>query len=126
VVVAEAGVAVLIAVPATARFGLAAAAGLAALLVVGISVALLRDDAVPCRCFGARSQRPLGRVHQARGAVLAGTGAVGFAAADPAAVHAAGVAVAVAVGAVAAVLLIRLDDLVELFHAQPLRQESVR
>jgi hypothetical protein len=51
---------------------------------------------------------------------------MGFAAAGPAAVHPAGVAVAVAVGTVAAVLLIRLDDLVDLFHAQPLRQESVR
>jgi hypothetical protein len=126
VVVAEAGVAMLIAVPVTARFGLTAAMALAAVFTIGISIALLRDDVAPCLCFGARSRRPIGRAQQARCAVLTGTGAVGFAAVGPGAVHPAGVAVAVAVGAVAAVLLIRLDDLVELFHAQPLRQESVR
>jgi hypothetical protein len=93
------------------------AAALLAVLTGGIVLALRRGADVSCACFGA-GDRPLSRRHLARNGVLflIAVGGVGVAdhvprdAAEPLAVLLAGL-----VGAVVALVLIRLEDLVELF-----------
>jgi hypothetical protein len=93
------------------------AAALLAVLTGGIAVALNRGTTASCACFGA-AERPLSRRHLVRNGVLfliavAGAGVAGqvpVAAVDPPAVLLAG-----ATGAVGALVLIRFDDLVDLF-----------
>ncbi|GAA0240390.1 MauE/DoxX family redox-associated membrane protein [Cryptosporangium japonicum] len=94
--------------------------GLAVLLLaslsVGIALALRRGPGATCACFGA-TERPLTPGHLVRDVVLAGVGATGLALAFGAGdtVEPAGVALAVFAGAVAGLLVARLDDLIDLF-----------
>ncbi|SEG98045.1 hypothetical protein SAMN05444920_111168 [Nonomuraea solani] len=127
---AEAVVIVLLALPWTVPLGFAAAAGTLAAMIGGILVALRRGRRAPCRCFGA-SVTPLGRVHVVRNLVLAAAGGAGLAAwatagaggaglaawavAGPDAPHPAGVVIALVAAGVSALLVVRLDDLMELF-----------
>jgi Methylamine utilisation protein MauE len=116
---AEAVVILALVLPYTLLLGFAAATALLIVLTVGISAALRRGRHTPCRCFGA-SVTPLGRTHVVRNLVLMAIGCVGLAAGaavggtGPAA-HPAGVALALATAAVGVLIVVRLDDLMELF-----------
>ena len=115
---AEVVVVALLALPgAGAAGGFALAAVLLAAFAVAIRAAVRRGVRAPCRCFGA-SSTPLDRPHVARNACLgvaAAAGAVLAHATAPAAPHPGGVVLALASGGVLALLVTRLDDLVELF-----------
>jgi hypothetical protein len=121
-VAALAAACILTATSASAGFPLAeaalgATALLTAVLAAGVAAVIRRGSAVPCRCFGATSSRPLGPVHLARNASLlallvAGLGCAPMGHARPAA---AGWILAVLTGLVAALLFIRWDDLAALF-----------
>ncbi|GAA3145440.1 hypothetical protein GCM10010466_40630 [Planomonospora alba] len=114
---AEAAAVLLLAWPPAVPVGFAAAVGTLAVLTGGVLAALRRGRRVPCRCFGA-SAAPLGRVHVVRNLVLAALGCAGlaaWAAAGASAPHPAGVALAIAAAGVGALLVVRLDDLMELF-----------
>lgn len=119
VVAAEAAVGPLLVAPATVPAG----AGLAVLLLLAFSVAiasvLRRGAAVRCPCFGA-ARSPLGARHLVRNTVLLAAAVLSVPAAG--AHEAAGVAVSVAAGLVGATVIIRLDDLADLFGDA--RQES--
>jgi hypothetical protein len=99
-----------------AELALAAATILAAVLTAGVAVAVRRGTRARCVCFGARSERPLGRMHLVRNlsllaAVSAGLAGAALARGRPSPPEA---AVAFAVGVVAALLFIRWEDLAEL------------
>jgi Methylamine utilisation protein MauE len=100
-------------------YGFGLAGLLLAAFVPAIGYTLRRGAAVRCRCFGS-SGTPLGYPHLVRNALLIAVAVAGLlgnasiegtgpAAALPAA------AVSVAAGVVAAAVLIRLDEIVELF-----------
>ncbi|MER6514835.1 MauE/DoxX family redox-associated membrane protein [Nonomuraea sp. NPDC001636] len=126
VVVAESAVPVLIAAqvlhPLASVVGSAAAAVLLGLFSVAIVRALRRGVRTSCRCFGT-SQAPLGRRHLARNLGLLAVALTCGAALPQARSQAwsqawsqpAGAAVAGGAALVLAVLVSRLDDLVELF-----------
>ncbi|MBO2450021.1 hypothetical protein J4573_23160 [Actinomadura barringtoniae] len=117
VVALEAIAAVLLVVPATAPYGFGLAFLMLAAFTVAIAAAIRRGRRAPCRCFGA-SAAPLGVRHLGRNAVLLAAAALGaFPAGSPGA--AAGVAVAVAAGAVGAILIVSLDPLADLFMESP-------
>ena len=104
-----------------AESALAAAAALTAVLAAGVAVVIRRGIRARCACFGADTGRPLGLAHLVRNLSLltvlcAGMAAVLLTHGRPAS---AGVAVAVAAGALAAVLFIRWEDLAELFAPIP-------
>jgi hypothetical protein len=114
VIAAELTLVALAVAPGSARAGLIGAACVLAGFAAVIAAAVRRGIAAPCRCFGATS-RPVGAVHVVRNAaaaVLAATAAV--TAPDR---GASGVELALGAlgGAVAAALVLRFDDLVELF-----------
>lgn len=93
------------------------AVGLLAVLTTGIVVALRRRSTAPCACFGA-SDRPLSWRHVLRNGLMLLIGVAGLAVAivvPPTVVDPAGAGLAGAVGVIVAVLLIRLDEIVELF-----------
>lgn len=116
VVAAELSAAALIAAPGTAAWGLAAALALDAVFIAAILSALRRGVREPCRCFGA-AERGLGARDVVRDLVLGATaalGLLGISAAAPARSPAGWLLAAVA-GAVGALLVVRSDDLVELF-----------
>ena len=114
VIVVEAAVAVLAAVPATGTVGL----GLAAVVLAGFAVAIARairhDRAVSCRCFGPAAA-PLSQLHVVRNLVLAGLAVTGLIVGPPAGLAPVGVALAVCGGALVAVIAVRFDEIVELF-----------
>ena len=116
---AELLVAVSVALPATAKWGLAAAFVLELAFMAAILTALRRGVHEPCRCFGA-SERRLGATEVTRDAVLAAVAALGLLGAmtgDPAR-QPAGWAVAALAGAVGALLTIRFDELTDLYFPQ--------
>jgi hypothetical protein len=101
--------------PAAGAFWLAA--GVLTVLTGGVALALGRGAAASCACFGT-AERPLSRRHLVRNLALLAIAVGGLALADqlpagttelPAA------ALAGLGGAVVALLLIRLDDVVDLF-----------
>ena len=96
--------------------GFGAALGLDAGFVVVIARALRRGATTPCHCFGRASERRLGRPDLIRDLVLAVVAAAGLAACLSGAPvpGAAATVVAGAAGAVGALLLIVLDDVVEI------------
>jgi hypothetical protein len=98
-------------------------AALLAVFTAAIGLLLRRGEPAPCYCFGVQDA-PLGPAHLVRNLVLLAFAVVG--ALSPAGTYDAGaVALAVASGALVAVLAVRLDDLVALFSpprpARPLR-----
>jgi hypothetical protein len=100
-----------------AEAALALAAVLTTVLATGVAVVVRRGAQAPCACFGARPGRPLGRAHLVRNLVLLaaiGTGLVTSPlAGGPGAPAAA--ALGVAAGSVAALVIIRWEDLADLF-----------
>jgi hypothetical protein len=117
---------VLTAVPAAGAVpvgetALAAAAALTAMLAAGIAVVIRRGTQAGCACFGAGSDRPLGWPHLIRdlgllAALGAGLAAVPLERGRPAM---AGAVLAAAAGALSALVLIRFDQLAELFAPLP-------
>ncbi len=128
-VAVEAAIVLLVAspVPGLVRLGFLLAAGLLAVLAVVTAVALARGAVASCRCFGAAA-RPLGWPNLLRDGLLAAFAAAGAAAgtggpagywATPGGTPAGGVLVALAAGAVGALLVVLLDDLAGLFVGSP-------
>ena len=79
--------------------------------------ALRRKDRAPCACFGNTGQ-PIRPAHVVRNLLLTAAGAAGLVAAlsgSPDGGEAVGTAIAVATGATAALPLLLLDDLLDLF-----------
>lgn len=105
---------VLLAIPTTAGIGLAAATGLLTVFAAGTTVAVIRRARVPCRCFGP-SARPLGVVHVIRNVVLAAAGGLGMAIGRGQDLAPAGIAVTVAASVVCTLVVVRFDDIVDLF-----------
>ncbi|MDO3703192.1 hypothetical protein Q3W71_16085 [Micromonospora sp. C28SCA-DRY-2] len=94
---------------------------LLAVLTTGVVLAVRRDTGARCACFGA-TQQPLGRRHVVRNALLLAVTGAALVTVLVARTHplaAAGVLVGVATGSVGALILIRLDDLLELFLPTP-------
>ncbi|SDL92990.1 Methylamine utilisation protein MauE [Nonomuraea maritima] len=113
VVAAEAAVVVLL-IPAPS-VALALAGLLLAAFGVAIALALRRGVAAPCRCFGGSAR--LSGWHLVRNALLLGAVAAGLTL-DPGpfgAAEAAGLAVTAGAALAAAVVVIRLEELGELF-----------
>jgi hypothetical protein len=101
-----------------AESALAVAAVLTAGLAVGVALVVRRGTRARCACFGARSARPLGRVHLARNLCLLAVVGAGLAGIPVARGHAgsAGAALAAVAGAVTALMFIYWDDLAGLFR----------
>jgi hypothetical protein len=110
----------------TATIALGCAIALTSVLAAGITVVIRSGRHATCACFGARSGRQLNGSHLARNAgllVLLLVAMVGNQIRHGRPVPAAAI-VAIAAGAIIALLLIRFDDLAELFA--PLRREIAR
>jgi hypothetical protein len=102
-----------------ATVGLSTAALLAAVLTVGVAVVVRRGTRASCACFGAATVSRIGGTHLIRNGTLLAVLAAGLVtmttpAGRPAV---AGVVLARAVGGTVSLVLIRLDDIVELFRA---------
>jgi len=99
---------------------------LGAVLAAGVAVVIRSGTRATCACFGARASRPIGPSHLARNAFLLVLMIVGLI--GNSVRHGkpdTGVAiVAIAAGAVIALLIIRLDDLADLFA--PVHREAGR
>lgn len=117
-VAAEAGVVLLLAVPLTTLGGYLLAAALLVVFIGGIALTMRRGVVATCPCFGASTTR-LGGRHLARNAVLLAVAvaglAAGLAAGGSGSGEWAGLLLAGVTGAVAAAVVVRLDDIVELF-----------
>jgi hypothetical protein len=96
---------------------LGAAALLTGILAAGVAVVLRRGTRARCACFGAARRQPLGKTHLTRNLSLLAAVAAGLAldALAPGRPMSAGAAMAAVAGALVALLLIRLDDLVMVF-----------
>lgn len=95
--------------------GLVLAVGLFGVLTAAVWRAVTRGSGAVCRCFGT-ARTPLARRHVVRNALLllvATAGVLSIMDSTPAAIAPA--AVAAAAGALGAVLVVRFDDLAELF-----------
>ncbi|MEV1329257.1 MauE/DoxX family redox-associated membrane protein [Micromonospora costi] len=132
VVTAEAAVPLLL-VPlpgaALTTAGFAVAVALLAAFTVAVAAVLRRGTPASCRCFGEAAAAPFGRRHLVRNialTVLAGTGAYASLA-DPAATARTAV-LSVPLGVVAALVVVRLDDIAALFapvYHGPVRRGAV-
>jgi uncharacterized membrane protein YphA (DoxX/SURF4 family) len=112
-IVAELGTVVALAI---GPFGLVAGAALLGCFTVALVLALRRGSAAPCRCFGA-STTPIGLHHVVRNVVLAGlavAGAIAGSVADDQPIDPAALAVTALAVAIAVLVTVRLDDLVDL------------
>jgi hypothetical protein len=116
VVLAEATVVALVAVPASVRFGFGLASVLLAGFTLAIAVAIRRSVRTTCRCFGA-STTPLGASHLVRNGVLLLVALTGLTVGpgELARVDRAALIMTVGLAAIAVVVIARLDDLVALF-----------
>jgi hypothetical protein len=112
VVAAEATVAVLLALPATARVGALLAVGLLVVLTAAVWAAVRRGTGAVCRCFGTREE-PLSRRQVARDLTLV---AVALLAVPGGPVTSAGAVLAEATAAVLTLFVLRFEDLVDLFE----------
>jgi hypothetical protein len=90
-------------------------------LTSGVALIIRRGAQARCACFGARSSRPLGRAHLARNVGLLAVVGVGLIAAPLA--HGrpapAGAMLAAVAGAAAALVVIRWEDIADLFAPVP-------
>jgi hypothetical protein len=109
-----------------AAVALACAAALTGVLAAGVTVVIRSGTRTACACFGARPGRDLGRSHLVRNAGLLALLVTAFVgnALGHGRPPAAATVVAVLTGIVAALLVIRFDDLVALFA--PVRHEAAR
>ncbi|HET8684389.1 MAG TPA: MauE/DoxX family redox-associated membrane protein [Micromonosporaceae bacterium] len=127
VVATEATVAILLAMRYTVTLGFLLAGGLLGVLTGAIAVVVHRGTPQSCRCFGVASA-PLGRRHLVRNTLLVlasvfgVAGSVGVVA--PGSAHPGGVALAVACGVALALLVMRFDDIVDLF-VTPTKQRGL-
>ncbi|MEU6714988.1 MauE/DoxX family redox-associated membrane protein [Nonomuraea sp. NPDC046802] len=113
VVVLEASVPILAAVPATTSYGLALACGLLVAFTAAIAFALRRGQRAPCRCFGT-SAAPLGARHLVRNGLLIIAATLAVLLPDGSPVLA-GTAMALGAGLIGAILIASFDDIVDLF-----------
>ncbi|TWP51201.1 hypothetical protein FKR81_16415 [Lentzea tibetensis] len=91
-------------------------AGIALLVFAAVAeLTARRGISTACNCFGATSSRPLGRVHAVRNLALAAVAVVGFAAGASGPIETGAVVLAVMAAGVAAIPIIKLDDIVDLF-----------
>ncbi|MEO3886861.1 MauE/DoxX family redox-associated membrane protein [Nonomuraea sp. B5E05] len=121
VVAAEASVVVLLVAEGTAPAGLVLAGAVLLAFCAAIGRVIRTGARTPCRCFGATAS-PLGGRHLIRNVLLVLAAAAGVAAhqeAQPAGLHPAGVVIALVAGAAAALAVVLLDDLVDLFAGRP-------
>jgi len=118
--VAELGAVALLAASRTAVAGYLAAALLLVLFTAGIAAALRAGRRVRCRCFGS-SDSIAGPLHLVRNGILIAAAAGGACVhlAGPASTGLAAAGVASALGAVAALIAIRIDDLAYLLGSRP-------
>jgi hypothetical protein len=102
-----------------ATVGLGAAALLAVVLTVGVAVVVRRGTRARCACFGATTVSQIGGAHLIRNGTLLAALATGLVALTSTAGRPAvgGVVLALAAAGTASLVLIRLDDIVELFRA---------
>ncbi|HZR55085.1 MAG TPA: MauE/DoxX family redox-associated membrane protein [Streptosporangiaceae bacterium] len=103
-----------------AAAALACGTVLAGVLAAGVIAVVRSGTKASCACFGAKAGRELSGAHVGRNVALlalliAGLIANAFRHGTPAAPAAAATVVAIVAGAVVALLLIRFDDLVDLF-----------
>jgi hypothetical protein len=100
---------------------LAGAAALAGVLAGGVSRVVRQQTDARCACFGSRAARPLGREHVLRNTALLAVMLGGLAGTRfmPGRAAIGGVIVALATGAVVALLFIRWDDIFEVFAPAP-------
>ncbi|KAB2345500.1 MauE/DoxX family redox-associated membrane protein [Actinomadura rudentiformis] len=121
VVAAEIAAALLVLFPVTAAAGLGVAAVLLGAFSVAMVAALRGGVSTSCRCFGA-STAPIGRRHVVRNVLLICAAVAGLVAASAAgSPPLAGMVITAVAVAVVALLMIRLDDLYELFAAPEAR-----
>lgn len=115
-VTGEAAAVLLLALPSTAPIGFALAAALLCAFTVAIALALHGGRTAPCRCFGT-STAPLSHTHVIRNLSLLIVSLTGLAAGairtDPAR-DPAGLTLSLAVAGVAALFVVRFDDVVAL------------
>lgn len=117
----EALVVVLLPLPATAPAGYLVATGLLGVLTGAMLAAVRRGRRPVCRCFGAGGAA-IGARHVVRNALLAAVAVAGLAlslAATGPSPRPAGGLLAVAAAVPLAAVVVRLDDLVDLFVAHP-------
>lgn len=93
---------------------LAAAGILVLVLTIGVVLAIREGTGARCACFGA-AERPLGRRHVLRNILLFVIAVAGLVTGDSAAPAPAWAALGCAAGVVVALILIRLDELADLF-----------
>lgn len=112
VAAAEAVCVLLLALPATARYGSLLAVALLAAFTLAAGWAVGTGRQLSCRCFGSQA-RPLSPRHVLRNVLLLALAGCGLGAGP---VPVAGGLIAVAAGGTAALILISLDDVIELWH----------
>jgi hypothetical protein len=120
IVAVEAAVPLALAFPATVTAGFLLAAAVLIIFIGAVSLVLHRGNSVPCPCFGP-SRAPLGTRHIARNVLLLGAacvGAVGTLFSPLGHLQSAGVAISIFSAVILAALVIRLDDLIDLFAYQ--------
>jgi hypothetical protein len=111
--IVEAAAVVLLVVPPTATLGSVLALGLLALFTSGIVIVLRRGTRAGCLCFGT-TERLYGPRHLVRNGVLAAAAlAIAVLSEHPADLLAA--LIAITAGAVAALVLVMSDELLDLF-----------
>jgi hypothetical protein len=111
--IAEALTVVLLVLPPTAVYGCVLAGVLLAAFTTGILIVLRRGTRASCLCFGA-SERPFSARHVVRNVLLAAAALSGaLLSAQPVDLPAA--LVAIAAGAIAALLVVTFDELLDLF-----------
>ncbi|MFI7536143.1 MauE/DoxX family redox-associated membrane protein [Streptosporangium sp. NPDC049376] len=118
IVAAEATGGVLLVFDATATGGALLSAALLTVFAVVIAWSTSRGGSAGCRCFGA-STRPLGRAHVVRNVLLALVAVFVAVASHDQRLLAPGTAVALITGGAVALVVARLDDIVDLFGASP-------
>jgi hypothetical protein len=112
----------------TSLTSLLAGAALISVLTIGVAVVVRRGVSARCACFGASSGHPIGVAHLIRNTLLLAAGIAGLAISWISGnwqVTAAGAGIAVLVGMVAALPIVRWEDLADLFRTAP-RTASTR
>jgi methylamine utilization protein MauE len=113
--IAEAAAVVLLVVPPTAQLGGVLALGLLAAFTTGIVLVLRRGTRAGCLCFGT-TERPYGPRHLFRNGLL-GAAAAAAAVLSGRPTDLPVTLIAIAVGAVTALVVVTFDELLDLFDA---------